>query len=173
MEAVFFYALAMIALVSAGLLVFFFRNPVYSALALIVTLLANAGLFALLDGHFIAAVQIMIYAGAIMVLFLFVTMLLNLQEEELGAARLGPAKAAAVLAVGFVTWQVSTSLLGVETRIASAAAKGVPQATLDQVGTVETVGRTIFSSFLVPFEVTSVLILAAIVASVVVAKKRV
>ena len=167
METVFFYALALLALVSAGLLVFVFRNPVYSAMSLISTLLAIAGLFALLGGHFIAAIQVMVYAGAIMVLFLFVTILLDLRDDDLGEPRRTAAHGAAVISVGFVTWQIATSLLGAEARIPGVAAEAATS-----IGTIETVGRTIFTSFLVPFEVTSVLVLAAIVASVAVAKRR-
>ena len=81
METVVFFVLAAAAVVSALLLVLF-RNPVYSALSLVATLFSVAGLFVLLEAHFLAAVQIIVYAGAIMVLFLFVIMLLNLGASE-------------------------------------------------------------------------------------------
>ena len=81
METVVFFAMAALAVGSALLLVLF-RNPVYSALSLVGTLFSVAGLFVLLDAHFLAAVQIIVYAGAIMVLFLFVIMLLNLGSAD-------------------------------------------------------------------------------------------
>ena len=168
-----FYAFAAIALLGASLLVFYFRNPVYGAISLIVTLMAQAGLFVLLDAHFLAAIQVLVYAGAIMVLFLFVTMLLNLQEHELGGPRRSVGKALGVLAVGFVTWRLATLLFRVEGPVAGFDVRAIPETTANSIGTIENVGRLLFDRFLVPFELTSVLILAAIVASVVVAKKRV
>jgi len=173
MELVFFYLLGAMALGSAALLVLVFRNPVHAALALIVTLLSLAGLFALLDGHFIAAIQVMVYAGAIMVLFLFVIMLLDLRSEDLGPRKVTAAKGAAVVAVAFVTWQLVRLLLRTDGPVPGFDVTALPKEQLANVGTVETVGRVLFGTFLVPFEVTSVLILAAIVGSVVVAKKRV
>ena len=74
-------------------------------------LLQVGSLFALLDGHFLAAIQVLVYAGAIMVLFLFVTMLLNLQDHELGAARWNLGKGVAAASAAYVTWQIAKALL--------------------------------------------------------------
>ena len=173
MELIFFYILAAVALTGAMLLVFYFRNPVYGALSLITTLLALAGLFVLLDGHFIAAIQVMVYAGAIMVLFLFVTMLLNLQDHELGKARWTAGKGIATVATAYVTWKLAGMLLREGGAVPGFDVTAVPSSVADSIGTVQSVGNQLFHRFLVPFELTSLLILAAIVASVVVAKKRV
>ncbi len=173
MELIFFYLLGGLALGSAAMLVLVFRNPVHGALSLIVTLLSLAGLFALLDGHFLAAIQVMVYAGAIMVLFLFVIMLLNLREDELGVRKVTAGKGVAAVAVAFITWQVVRLVLRTDGPVPGFDVTELPKAQLAELGTVQTVGRVLFDTFLVPFEVTSVLILAAIVGSVVVAKKRV
>ena len=172
MELLFFYLLAGAALLGAALMVFWFRNPVYGAISLIVTLFALAGLFILLNAHFLGAIQVMVYAGAIMVLFLFVTMLLNLQEHELGAARWTLGKVVAASGAAFVTWRLVVALLRTDGPVPGFDKTSLSEASLASIGTVESVGRLLFSKYLVPFEITSVLILAAIVASVVVAKKR-
>jgi NADH-quinone oxidoreductase subunit J len=172
-ELVFFYILAAGALLGALLLVCYFRNPVYGAISLIFTLLNLSGLFVLLDAHFLAAIQVMVYAGAIMVLFLFVTMLLNLQEDELGGPRYGAGKLLAVVGVAFLTWQLAVVLMRDSGPVPGFDVKTLPAAQMETFGTVEQVGRLLFGDFLVPFELTSVLILAAIVASVVIAKKRI
>ncbi len=173
MELAFFWILAFVALSGAALLVFFFRNPVYGAISLIVTLLAIAGLFILLDAHFLGSIQVMVYAGAIMVLFLFVTMLLNLQEHELGGSRWSVGKVLAALGAAFITWRLVAILMRTDGAVPGFDVTEIPTATLKNIGTIENVGRLIFSKYLLPFEITSVLILAAIVASVVIAKKRI
>jgi len=172
-ELAFFYLFAALALLGAGLLVFCFRNPVYGAISLIVTLFAVAGLFVLLDAHFLGAIQVLVYAGAIMVLFLFVTMLLNLQDHELGGARRTWAKALGAAAAAAVTGHLCSALLRVDGPIPGFDVTAIPAQTAATIGTVESVGRLIFTRHLLSFEVTSVLILAAIVATVVVAKRRV
>jgi NADH-quinone oxidoreductase subunit J len=171
-ELVFFWILAFVALSGSALLVFFFRNPVYGAISLIVSLLAMAGLFVLLDAHFLGAIQVMVYAGAIMVLFLFVTMLLNLQDHELGGPRWSLGKVASAGAAGFITWRLAAMLMRTDGPIAGFDVTTLPINTLENIGTIEGVGRLLFSKYLLPFEITSVLILAAIVASVVIAKKE-
>ena len=173
MELVFFWILAFIALSGAALLVFYFRNPVYGAISLIVTLLAMAGLFVLLDAHFLGSIQVMVYAGAIMVLFLFVTMLLNLQEHELGGPRWSLGKLAGAAAAAFITVQLAAMLMRTSGPIEGFDVTSLPANTVNNIGTIEGVGRLLFTKYLLPFEVASVLILAAIVASVVIAKKRI
>ena len=173
MELVFFWILAFIALSGAALLVFFFRNPVYGAISLIVSLLAIAGLFILLDAHFLGAIQVMVYAGAIMVLFLFVTMLLNLQDHELGGPRWSVGKVISAAAAAFITVQLAGMMMRTDGAVPGFDVTSVPVNTLKNIGTIEGVGRLLFSKYLLPFEVTSVLILTAIVASVVIAKKRI
>jgi NADH-quinone oxidoreductase subunit J len=145
------------------------RNPLASALWLVVTLFSLAALFVLLDAQFIAVLQLLVYAGAIMVLFLFVIMLLNL-------GRAGPTdlKGPAGLGIGvLLAGLMLVQLLAL--RQGGAAPGRVPgtmaRATAEQ-GMVPAVARPLFSVYLVPFEITSVLLLAAIVGAVVLAKRK-
>lgn len=173
MELVFFWILAFVALTGAALVVFYFRNPVYGAISLIVNLMAMAGLFVLLDAHFLGTIQVMIYAGAIMVLFLFVTMLLNLQDHELGGPRWSAGKVAGAAAAAFITVRLAGAFMRTDGPVEGFDVTTLPANTLNNIGTIEGVGRLLFTKYLLPFEITSVLILTAIVASVVVAKKRI
>jgi NADH-quinone oxidoreductase subunit J len=163
-----FYALAAVA-VGASLLVIAQRNPVYSVLLLIASFGALSGLYITLDAPFVAVIQIVVYAGAIMVLFLFVVMLLNAPQEETevderlhvlvpgGAVRFG-AVLAVVLLVELV-WALSTS--------GSFVAFG-PEST----SSVAAIGRALFTDYAFAFEVTSVLILVAMVGAVVLARRE-
>jgi len=145
------------------------RSPVASALWLVQTLFSLAALFVVLDAQFIAVLQVLVYAGAIMVLFLFVIMLLNLGRA--GSSDLqGPAGLAmATLLGGLLFFQLL--------RGATPSAVGTPggnvMAQLQQEqGIVGAVARPLFSQYLIPFEITSVLLLAAIVGAVVLAKRK-
>ncbi len=160
-----FFILAGAALIS-GVLVVFQHHPLRSALWLIVNFFAVAGIYLLAHAEFIAAIQVLVYAGAIMVLFLFVIMLLNLREPETPAPlpRYGMKFLGISLAAG-------TGLLLVYafSKMALPAAKMAPKTGL---GNTETVARLLFTDYLLPFEVTSVLLLVAIVGAVILAKAR-
>jgi len=140
------------------------RHPMTSALYLILTLFAVAALFALRQAHFLAVIQLLVYAGAIMVLFIFVIMLLNLQEQELA-----PRKRTFmhVISVALVLYALS-QLIELLTRTPSRQLPEVGPA----YGTTAEIGRLLFSDYLFAFEIVSVLILAAIVGAVVLAKRR-
>lgn len=154
-----FYAFSLLTLL-CGVLVITNRNPVTSAMFLVLTIVCMAGLFVLLRAFFLAAVQIVVYAGAVMVLFLFVIMLLDLKEEarrkiKKVRAALG---AVAVLAVmGIVLNVVWTST----------PATGVPTI----VGATAPLGRLLFTNFILPFEVLSLLLLVAMVGAILLSKK--
>ena len=163
-ETILFYGFGGLA-VLLGLLVILFKNPVDSAVALIGNLFCVAALFALLDAHFLAVIQILLYAGAILVLFLFVIMLLNLKTEELGRARRTSAK---WIGLVLLVW---SALLIVGLLLPEETVSGF-RAVDASYGSIETVGRLIFGRYLLPFEVTSVLLLAAIIGSVAIAKKK-
>ncbi len=159
-----FYSFAALTLV-CGLLVVanpFSRNPVTSAMFLVLTIVSLAGLFVMLHAYFLAAVQILVYAGAVMVLFLFVIMLLNPGEERRRAFST-VAGAQALLAAGALAW----ILLKVIDRsgAATAAAPAV------EGGTTE-LGRALFTRYLLPFEVVSVVLLVAMVGVVLLSKKN-
>ncbi len=139
-------------------------HPIHSALSLIVVMASLAALFLLLGAEFVAAVQVIIYAGAIMVLFIFVIMLLNAgAEEKTGYSRVAVIfgyPAVAVLA-GILAW-----ILVRNTRSAPGVRLG------EFVGTTQSIAHLLFRDFLLPFEVTSVLILIAIMGAVVLARRE-
>src|SRR6266550_3763254 len=147
------------------------KNPIASALWLVVTLFAVAALFVLLDAQFIAVLQVLVYAGAIMVLFLFVIMLLNL-------GRPGPSdiKGPLGLAVAVLLGAALLFLLQPMTRTTLPSAITLPPTSVlapqQQQGIVAPVTNPLFCSYLIPFEIASVLLLAAIVGAVVLAKRK-
>ena len=163
-ESVFFWCFGGLAVI-LGFLVITLKNPVHCAVALVCNMFCLAALFAVLDAHFLAALQVLVYAGAIMVLILFVIMLLNLKPDELGRAKQTATKAVGGVLVAWVVVLLISLMYGEE----SAAVSPVPET----FGTLETVGRLIFSRFLLSFEVASVLLLAAILGAVGIAKKKI
>ena len=157
-----FFGAAAVALLSA-LVVVAHRNPVYAVMSLVVTLLSMAVLFVQLAGHFVAVLLILVYAGAILVLFLFVIMLLNVGSEPrgLGGTRLEQwgAIAAAVLFGGIL----ATLQWG-------GVALERPPITEDDVALLP-LARKLFADYLLPFEMTGLLLLAAVIAATVLARK--
>lgn len=147
------------------------RNPIYGAIGLIVTLCSLAGLFVTLSAQFIAAIQIIVYAGAIMVLFVFVIMLLNLRAEE---ARFDRHRFLRWLAIPLFLALLGEVYYVVRTVVNPAphlpATGAAPPAEI--LGTVESIGNEMFTSYLLPFEATSVLILMAIVGAMLLARRE-
>ena len=167
MELLIFYPLAGFCVVMA-LGVIFNNSPVGSAISLIGMMLGLAGIFVLQQAHFIAIVQIIIYAGAIMVLFMFVIMLLNLKqgEDEDWASRdknLPLSILTGFLAVG-ILYKITMVLFSVD--------MDTPASLPDSFGTVAVIGETLFTDFVLPFEVASILLLTAMVGAVVLAKTK-
>ena len=163
-EAIFFWICALAA-VGLGFLVILLKNPIHSAVALVGNMFSLAALFALESAHFMAVLQVLVYAGAIMVLILFVIMLLNIRDDEIG-----PPKQTATKVVGgtLVVWAVVLLV-----SIFGAIVPETP-ATLDaDFGSIAVIGRMIFSTYLLPFEVASILLLAAILGAVSIAKKKI
>jgi NADH-quinone oxidoreductase subunit J len=161
MDQALFYASAALAVLSA-LVVIGQRNPIYSAFGLIVTLCSLSVIFGLLGSPFIAALQVIVYAGAIMVLFLFVLMLLNVKSEEDVPGRAGRTLAGiAVVLVAILVGQAGYVLWSL-----------TPRAALGFDASTRKMAEILFSPhFLYVFEATSVLILAALVGAVALAKK--
>ena len=156
-----FFLLAAIAVAGAVSLILQ-RHPIHSALSLIVVMVALAGLYLLLGAEFVAAVQIIVYGGAIMVLFVFVIMLLNAGAEEhtnlSKMARLAGLPLAFFLAFELVYW------------VAKAGTPGT--GTQDAVSSTRALSRLLFREFVFPFELTSILILIAILGAVVLAQRE-
>ncbi len=171
MLEVVFWGHAGIAIVSA-LLCVTRRSPVASALWLIMTLFATAVMFLLLDAHFIAALQVMVYSGAIMVLFLFVIMLLNLGDQSATDMK-GWFGRMVGLALGvFVAVE-----LWVITKVVPVDQIRLPAGELDRMtvdeGAIGLVAQVLYTTYLLPFLLTAILLLAAIAGAVVLAKRRV
>lgn len=151
-------------LIASALGVVLFRNPIHCALSLVVALLGVAAVFAMLDAHFIATVQIVVYAGAIMVLVVFVLMLLNAKMElpRRGVPLSGGA--AVLFAALFMLMLVPLFFIG------DLPIEKAPAVPLE--GSVEAMGKLLYSKYVFTFEAASILIMAAIVGAVMVAKRR-
>jgi len=169
-DTVLFYVFALLTL-GGGVMTITRRNAVHSAISLIVSLLGVAGLYLLQQAEFLFAVQIVLYVGGIMVLFLFVIMLVNLDQaaKERQLSRQWPVALLATLAVG-----ADLAYFLYKGKGAFRIAEAAPAAAAGVVtGNVQQVADSLFSEYLLPFEIASVLLLVAIVGAVVMAKKRV
>ena len=163
MQDALFYLFATLTLVCGFLVIAnpFSRNPVTSAMFLVLTIASLAGLFVLLQAFFLAAVQVLVYAGAVMVLFLFVIMLLDLKQEERRKIRAGGI-ISGVICVG--------AILGIFlTTLARTTLPGAAQPIVEG-GTIP-LGKLLFTQYLLPFEIISVLLLVAMVGVVLLSKK--
>lgn len=163
MDAILFYGFGGLAVVTALLMVTR-QNPIFSAVWLVVSFFASAVLFLMLDAQFVAVLQILLYAGAIMVLFIFVIMLLNVREEELKPKVM---QFSGLLGGGAALYLVILFTLGI---LKEKAAPFGPISA--DFGYVAPVGKLLFTKYLIPFELTSVLLLVAIVGSVVMGKRK-
>jgi NADH-quinone oxidoreductase subunit J len=163
-QLVLFYGFGALAIGSAIAMVLNIRNTVAAALSLVVTMIALAAVFVLLEGHLVGAIQVMVYAGAIVVLFLFVVMLLNLRTDLFPPARSFLPKllgsAASLVLLWCLTSRIATRL-------------PVPVEAPEGFGGYRHVGRALFTTYILPLEVVSLLLLAAIVGAVVLAKRRI
>jgi NADH-quinone oxidoreductase subunit J len=172
-DTILFYLLAGVAIV-ASTLVIGQRNPMYSIMLLIASFGALSGLYIQLDAPFVAMAQIIVYAGAIMVLFLFVVMLLNAPQEDAAEwdrthpmRRPGFARVGALLA-GLLIVQLAWALIRANGFGAAVGERGDAAA----IGSVRAVGRVLFTDYMFAFEATSVLILVAMVGAVVLARRE-
>ena len=162
METVLFILFGAIA-VCGAIMVVTRKHPMASALYLILTLFAVAALFVLRQAHFLAAIQVIIYAGAVVVLFIFVIMLINVPEDRLPVERATTVRVLGVLAAGLFILESAVLARRLPMPAASAA----------EVGTVEAVGRALFTDYLLAFEITSVLLLAAVIGAIALAKRKI
>jgi NADH-quinone oxidoreductase subunit J len=158
-----FYFLSFLAVFSA-LMVVFSKNPVYSVLYLIVTFFTIAGHYVLLNAQFLAAVHVIVYAGAIMVLFLYVIMMLNLNRETEPQKSI-ITKFAAVIAGGIFLVVLVGALRGADAMIVTNDAN--PDA-----GLIKNLGQVLYNQYLLPFEISSILFLTAMVGAVMLGKNE-
>lgn len=171
MESIAFYILAAVILLSATLMISS-RNMVHAIVYMVVSFVGIGGLFFLLQAEFVGAVQILVYAGGIVVLFLFVVMLVNVGESNqlefvhrqwLPALLLGLLLAAEI---GALLWRQARTLAAAPER-AESVLRAVEQ------GNTETIGDVLYTQYLLPFEIASVLLLVAMIGAIYLAKKRV
>lgn len=156
-----FITLAVVSVITALMMVFA-KNPVHSVLYLIFTFFLIAAQYILLNAQFLAVVHLIVYAGAIMVLFLFVLMLLNLNQDTEPQKSVGW-KVAGAMAAGLLFVTFIGALRG--------ATIQMPESPDPQVGLVQNLGRALFTDFVVPFEIAGILFLAAMVGAVLVGKR--
>lgn len=165
METSLFFLFAGIAVVSA-ILVVFFRNPIYSALSLVAVFFALAGLFVLLNAYFLAVVQVIVYAGAIMVLFLFVIMLLNLGSLDTQETATGRYRVVAVIFLAITIVAQLSLVAGRGFGVASDENLELLRENIPYIGTL------LYTDFLFPFEVASIILLVGIIGVVVLVKRE-
>ncbi len=162
-EAFFFYVFSGLTLLAA-LYVVLTKNPTYAVLSLVAAMFSLAILFVLLHAYFIAAVHILVYAGAILVLFLFVVMLLGVGREE-------TASRSQTLYRIFGGWVVLGFLMEIGLIVKAVSGTGGASSPV-LAGTIEAVGRLLFTRYFLPFEITSVLLLVGIIGAVVLSRKE-
>jgi NADH-quinone oxidoreductase subunit J len=148
------------------------RNPVAGLLFLVLTFFSLAALYLLLGAHFIGAIQIIVYAGAIMVLFLFVIMLLNLGHDYRSDIRGGGWIVASFVSAGVIGYLLSRAFLGPQPMIQDAQAATI-EAAVREYNAVGAIALPLFTEYVVAFEVVGILLLVAIVGAVLLAKRRI
>ena len=165
MTAALFYFIAFLTIISA-LFVVLNRNPVYSAVMLVFCFFSLAALYVLLEAYFVAVLEIIVYAGAIMVLFLFVIMLINVGKETAATALIQKAKALPFVLVVLFSFNIILLILW--------RSEGLHQPnTISSVGDITAIGQALFTKYLLPFEIASLLLLVALIGTVYLAKRRV
>ena len=182
MESILFNIFAVLAVLSALLVVVnpLSRNPVTSAMFLVTTMISISGLFVLLNAYFLAAVQILVYAGAVMVLFLFVIMLLDIQETARRKLRIvslvmGFVAVGALFGVYKSSVEATYEKAGHKTQALGQAAEEAEEDSEVVVGSTQALGQGLFShegGFILPFEIVSILLLVAMIGAILLSKKE-
>jgi NADH-quinone oxidoreductase subunit J len=167
---IFFYVFAALA-IACSLLVVLKKNPVSSAFSLVLVFFAFAGIYALLDAHLIAALQVLVYAGAIMVLFIFVIMLLSADSPSFDIARSHPLARVSAILGGLVLFGLFVWAFRNNTYLAPIG-NFTPENIEAAGGNTRVVSELMFSEYILPFELTSVLLLGAIISAVALAKRK-
>lgn len=163
MEQIIFFFIASLAIVSAVYFIFA-RNPLYSILSLIVTFFSIAAIYILLNAQFLGIVQIIVYAGAIMVLFLYILMMLNLNKTD-ESKKQNLMKFIGVFSAGLLLVAILGAFRGL--KFNTVATQNIDSS----IGLTKNLGRLLFNEYVLPFELASILILAGIVGAVLIGKK--
>ena len=164
MTVILFYFIACLAIISA-LFVVLNRNPVYSAVMLVFCFFSLAALYILLEAYFVAVLEVIVYAGAIMVLFLFVIMLINVGKEM--EAPLHKQKGKVIPLVLVIAFSLNIILL-----ILWRSESLYQPNSISSVGSKTAIGQALFTKYLLPFEIASLLLLVALIGTVYIAKRR-
>jgi NADH-quinone oxidoreductase subunit J len=172
MAEILFSVFAAVA-IGGALGVVFGRSPVASLLFMVMTLASVAGIYVLLEAHFLAAVQVIVYAGAIMVLFMFVIMLLNLGHEYHRDLQAGLFSLAAFVVTGAIGGLLVRRFGGTQDLFAFLDGADAIDAALVEKGALGVIAEPLFTTYVVPFEITGILLLVAIVGALALAKRRV
>jgi NADH-quinone oxidoreductase subunit J len=154
------------AIVISALFVLYFRNPIYSAMSLLAMFMHVAGLYVVLEAEFLAGVQLLVYAGAILVLYLFVVMLLNVESRGRFLQKQTPV----VVGVGILA-VVEIAVLILRTRFYPELPP-IPHPGVQTLGNTETIGMVLYTQYLFPFEIASLVLLIALVGAIVLAKGK-
>lgn len=164
MEHFFFFYFALV-IAASSVLVVALRNPIYSALSLLIMFFHVAGLYVTLHAEFLAAVQVIVYAGAILVLYLFVVMLLNLKHDERYHRQWPVATAVGSILV------LEAVVLALAKGRTAVARPAVSEPGVEGLGNTEALGDVLYSTYLFPFEVASLILLVAMIGAIILAKK--
>ncbi len=160
-----FIILGVLAMASA-IVTIAHKNPIVSAMSLVVHFFMLAGLYLTLNAQFIAVIQVLVYAGAIMVLVIFVIMLLNLRDEDQLREKLNFRKViAGLFAVGLILQFVTMYLAGKGDNIS------LPEKSIE-IGSAQSIGQALFSQYIVPFEAIAILLIVAIIGAIVLSKRK-
>ncbi len=170
MVTILFYIFAAVA-IGGAIGVVLAKSPVGSLLFMVTTLGAIAATFVLLEAHFLAAIQVIVYAGAIMVLFMFVIMLLNLGHDYEGDFKGGLYAIISFVVVGAIAGVIRSNLLIIQ-ELEGTGAEAIGAA-VEEFGAVGAIARPLYTTYVVPFEITGILLLVAIVGAVALAKRNV
>ena len=164
-----FYIFAVLSVLGA-LGVLFLRNPIHCALSLVGTFFCLGAIYVMLNAEFVAVIQVLVYAGAIMVLFLFVLMLLSSKDSERYVNKWTVGKiAAGLLSLGILI-QISSLFTANELQLGSKGA--YPLEVVEEVGSIALIGRLLFTDYILSFEIIAILLLVAVIGAVVIAKRR-
>lgn len=164
-----FYLFAFVSVICAlGVLVM--KNPIHCALMLVGTFFCLGAVYVMLNAEFVAVIQVLVYAGAIMVLFLFVLMLLASGDQTQFAVKWDAGKILAVAVTIGIFFQIASVFLDSEMTLGP---KGdYPIETVEEIGSITLIGRLLFTEYVLPFEIISILLLVAVIGAVVIAKRR-
>ena len=170
---IFFYIFSVLAVLGALALIFA-RSPIYCALGLVETLIALAGIYILLEYEFVAAMQILIYAGAIMILFLFVIMLLNLREFEQSYPRWSFSSLAGITLAVLLLSQLLSLIFdpAASSPQPEASATATTTGTGPAESTLSQIGERLLTSYVLPFEVVSIVLMIAVIGAVLLARRQ-